>query len=229
VRNPLPFLLPIGVVFLAYAGLVGAAQLPEHTGLTIVAAWVLPAVVLMWIRTETGNLTAPGIGDGMLLLLFGPFLSLYHLIRSRRRRHWGLSVMMGVLLFSVPIGYLGGQTIISLKPIPPRYVEWNGDVKRVTPRFASEAARTDFEWIAAFLADEESAGRQLPTDADDLYARWMERRPQDRLPFDLFTGLGYYYERRDAGYGLWSAGPDRTLDTDDDLWFVWPDAKATMR
>jgi hypothetical protein len=231
-KGPLSLLVPTGLVLLVYATLVGAAQLPEHIGLTFAATWLLPAGVLLWDRSARlkSAVYTPASGIGYLLFLFGPLLALWYLLRTRRDRHWGLTVILAGLAFAPMLGYVSGQLAATLVPIPPRYVELEGRYRRVTRDLASEVAQADFRRLAQFLTEERGANRPLPADADELYARWIERHPYDHPPYDLFTGGGYYYGPRDTGYGLWSAGPDRQLGTEDDPWFVWPPlAQATSQ
>lgn len=226
-RSTFSILVLVGAVAIAYSALVGAEQLPERPVLGAFVSWLVAGGVLFVARTESlrADSSAPGRVSGVLFVLFGPFYVASYLFSTRRQRHWGLSGILASVAFSPFVGYVLGVGATLAWPIPPRYVDF-GDARgpqRVTAQVATATARADFARIARFLADEAAAQRPLPHDGEELYVRWGKARPEERIPLDLFTGVAYYYESRDTGYGLWSAGPDRTFDTADDLWFLWPE------
>lgn len=203
---------------------MAAEQLPA-SAVTLIGGWLVPGMIVLWARQQGASTGRGRLGTAadVLFALFGPLWVVYYLIRTRANRERKLSALLGAVAFAPIGGYVVGFTAFAWFPIPPRYLDL-GDGRgqqRITAEVGSHAADRDFGRLAAFVAAERAAGRGLPTDVDDLYARWS-RRSRDLPPFDPFTGGGYYYEVRDSGYGLWSAGPDHRFDTDDDPWFVWP-------
>ena len=226
-RSTLSVLVPVGTLAIVYSALVGAGQLSERPALGALVGWLLAGTVLLVARAESvrADSSAPGRVSGLLFILFGPLYVAYYLFSTRQQRHWGVSVILTAVAFGSFVGYVVGAGVVAAFPIPPRYVDL-GDTKgsqRVTPQLAAGTAQADFNRIARFLAAEVAAHRPLPQDVDEFYERLGKAQPEERLPIDLFTGFGYHYEPRDTGYGLWSAGPDRTFGTADDLWFLWPD------
>jgi hypothetical protein len=217
--RPLRFLVPLGVLLAAYFALVGAAQLPETALQLLVAGWLLPAAIFL-----SASQHKPPHGWDLWFLLLGPFLVWYYIWRTRRERSSGTSAVFAAIVLSPAIGMLMGSLAAWLVPLPPRYVQLRegGPTLRITAALADSVAHSDFRRIAAFLRDEQARGRSLPADVDDLYRR-LGAAAREATPFDLFTGGGYYYERRDEGYVLWSAGRDRLIGTDDDPWFIWPE------
>src|SRR5919106_5155240 len=122
--KPFHLLVPIGVLLFAYFGLVGAAQLPE-TGLQyVIAAWLMPAAVLVWARADALKNHRPlPPGEGIWFILLGPLLVWYYLWRTRRQRHWGISLLLAVLVLSPGLGVLAGGAMAWTASIPPRYVQ----------------------------------------------------------------------------------------------------------
>lgn len=83
-------------------------------------------------------------------------------------------------------------------------------------------ARSDLAKIALFI-DQAWARELLPETIAEVEDRWHEQRSGAPFPVDPFDGYEYGYERDDqGGYVLWSPGPDRADDTDDDLERVGP-------
>jgi len=78
--------------------------------------------------------------------------------------------------------------------------------------------------ISAMLNAELAAGRELPVDLSGLIQLWMQRYPDTDMPRDPYDGefLGYARLQSGTGYSLFSSGPDRIFDTDDDLEFRFP-------
>lgn len=79
-------------------------------------------------------------------------------------------------------------------------------------RTAGEMAR-----LVDFIRAEHAAGRGTPADAEELYARWTEAHPAEAEPTDPYDGLRLGYARDEAGYFVWSSGPDGEPGTDDDV------------
>jgi hypothetical protein len=78
------------------------------------------------------------------------------------------------------------------------------------PPSADAAARIveqDFARLAAFLNAEQTAGRELPWDEDELYERWRAAHPAEPEPVDPYDGMWYGYEQRGEHFRLWSSGP----------------------
>jgi hypothetical protein len=126
---------------------------------------------------------------------------------------------------------LAGMVVASAVPIPPRYVQLAPGAEwiRVNAATGTEIARRDLGSLADFILGERRAGRPLPSDAFDLYARWLDSENGGwRDPYDPFTGLGYLYDVRDTGFVLWSSGPDKQLGNSDDVWYDWPARTDTM-
>jgi hypothetical protein len=192
----------------------------------LIVGWLAFGMVVVWARQHGASAGRGSLGPAaaVLYVFYGPFWVAYYLLRTRADREPKLTTLLSAVAFAPIGGWLVALPALTFLPIYPRYLDF-GDGRgqqRVTAELGSQVAHRDFGRLVAFLGDERIAGRGLPADADDLYARWSKYRFRDLPPFDPFTGAGYYYEVRDNGYGLWSAGPDHRFQTDDDLWFVWP-------
>jgi len=76
--------------------------------------------------------------------------------------------------------------------------------------------------LSTLLNAELAAGRELPNDLSGLIGLWESRNPGVEMPRDPYDGQYLGYVRVDDGYILYSSGPDRMIDTDDDLEFSFP-------
>lgn len=72
---------------------------------------------------------------------------------------------------------------------------------------AERLVRDDFARIAAFIEAEVAAGRALPWDADELYARWRAAHPGEPELLDPYDGMWYGYEQKGEHFRIWSTGP----------------------
>ena len=97
--------------------------------------------------------------------------------------------------------------------------EHGAEADRLPAAVALQRARRDLRMFATFLEDERSAGRALPADTRELYARWTAAHPDEEEPLDPFDGEPYGYERKEGAYIIWSSGADQEPNTDDDLVF----------
>jgi Zn-dependent protease with chaperone function len=79
------------------------------------------------------------------------------------------------------------------------------------PEVADRQAHQDLERLAAFVHEEDRAGRGLPWDGEELYARWRAAHPHDREPLDPYDGYRYGYEQKGEHFRLWSSGPDEAV------------------
>lgn len=76
--------------------------------------------------------------------------------------------------------------------------------------------------VSGMLNAEMAAGRELPADLSELVELWSTRNPAEEIPRDPYDGQYLGYIRLKDGYILFSSGPDRVVDTDDDLEFRFP-------
>jgi hypothetical protein len=111
------------------------------------------------------------------------------------------------------------QQQAAAEPAEPRY-------EAPPPDVAGAQVTEDFDRLIAFLKQESSAGRALPTDGRDLYKRWSQIRRYEMEPIDPFDGGRYGYETDGEAFVLWSSGPDADPDTEDDINF---DSRANAR
>ena len=140
-----------------------------------------------------------------------------------------------------PVGALRAAAILGLVILPLGFGTWAaasklpammGEAKNSTqantesPGAAnpldSIQARQDLDRIGAFVKAEHGAGRGIPANGRDLWSVWDEAYPDRTMPKDPFDGRGYGYYRTRDGFVLWSVGPDRESDTEDDIVFRWP-------
>jgi Zn-dependent protease with chaperone function len=73
------------------------------------------------------------------------------------------------------------------------------------------------EQLKMFIDAERRHGRPLPWDVWELYERWDAASPKDPRLIDPFTDRWYDYEARGTAYRVWSAGPDGSNRTADDI------------
>ena len=126
------------------------------------------------------------------------------------RMRWGRPVFAAVVVFLIG-GISMGTWLPSLpglgrKPQPP--------AKSAT---ALSQARNDLERLQALIEADARAGRQVPWDVWELYARWSAVHGKDSEPMDPFSGYWYDYDQRGGAYRLWSTGPDGENRTTDDI------------
>ncbi len=88
------------------------------------------------------------------------------------------------------------------------------DFEPPDPALATRQVGEDFAHLAAFIAVEWPDA--VPPSIDEVRARWTERRDEE-FPTDPFDGYDYGYDLTDAGYRLWSSGPDGAPGTEDDI------------
>lgn len=100
-----------------------------------------------------------------------------------------------------------------------RESETGSDYEPPPLEIATAQVDEDFARLSAFLRAELAAGRTMPTDSRDLYKRWNVVRRYDFEPYDPFDGERYGYDADERTYVIWSSGPDRRPDTDDDFCF----------
>ena len=120
-------------------------------------------------------------------------------------------------VFAAIIVFLAGGVSLGYWQ-PPRQIE---DVHhQAVPDSPAVRAQVqkDLEVLRAFVEGEFKAGRPLPWDVHDLYARWSAAKKNDG-PLDPFSGTWYDYDQRGEAYRLWSMGPDDVNRTDDDIVF----------
>jgi Zn-dependent protease with chaperone function len=87
----------------------------------------------------------------------------------------------------------------------------------VEPAAAAAQVRNDLERLRLLIESDTRAGRQVPWDVWELYARWSEVHGKDAPPTDPFSGYWYDYDQRGGAYRLWSTGPDGENRTKDDI------------
>ena len=214
-------------VLSVYGLLVGASMLPGSDTVALASGLLIFLVFLLWARSQLPIANHPLIQHAgvLALLLLAPLAIPYYLFATRRDRPTPRSVAILLAILAPFLFAIGGAYLAWAVPLPPRYLQLQdgGPWIRVTPATGAHIARQDFAVLTEFVTLERSEGRGMPTDVQDLYHRWYAARPDAyRPPLDPFTGLSYYYERRDTGFVLWSAGPDRKVGTVDDTWFQWP-------
>lgn len=92
---------------------------------------------------------------------------------------------------------------------------------------AKSQAQEDLRRLGELLAAAKHAKGEYPADFDALVEFWESELPEEEMPRDPFDGAGYGYTRTDdGGYRLWSSGPDRESETEDDLVRVGPAPSA---
>lgn len=79
-------------------------------------------------------------------------------------------------------------------------------------------AADDLRRFSEFI-DANWRAQGLPPDGEQLYLRWMQVHPDQPVPIDPYSGMGYLYRTEGEGYVLQSVGVDGTPGTPDDL--VW--------
>jgi Zn-dependent protease with chaperone function len=79
--------------------------------------------------------------------------------------------------------------------------------------------KADFAEISKVAAAFHARHGRYPNYDDGLSAAWKEFRPGVPFPDDPFDGDRYGYGSGGDRFWLWSAGPDRESDTDDDIEF----------
>jgi Zn-dependent protease with chaperone function len=85
-----------------------------------------------------------------------------------------------------------------------------------TPETSAQIAH-DLMRLQSMIEADLAAGRPLPWDEWDLYARWKAAHPDEPVPVDPFTGYWYDYDWHDRDYRIWSLGPDAKNRTHDDI------------
>jgi hypothetical protein len=93
----------------------------------------------------------------------------------------------------------------------------SGEWSRPPSPLDSVQVRQDLDRIGNFLLEEQAAGRGLPTNSRDLWSIWKATNPGEAMPKDAYDGTPYGYYRTRDGFVLWSSGPDRKSDTEDDI------------
>lgn len=81
--------------------------------------------------------------------------------------------------------------------------------------------REDLNRLGAFVMAEEAAGRGIPANGRDFATIWKATYSSEAMPRDIDSTAYGYYRTRD-GFVLWSSGPDRESDTEDDMEFRLP-------
>jgi Zn-dependent protease with chaperone function len=137
----------------------------------------------------------------------------------------------------MPVGALRAAAIIGLVLLPIGVGTWVGAAKlpalleqakansQVNGESSQPAANPldsvqvsqDLDRIGDFLLAEQAAGRGLPTNSRDLWSIWKASYPGQAIPKDAYDGTPYGYYRTRDGFVLWSSGPDRKSDTEDDI------------
>ena len=84
-------------------------------------------------------------------------------------------------------------------------------------RDSEATVNRDLTRIKAFIEHDRQAGRPLPWDVWELYARWEAAHPAEDSPTDPFSGYWYDYESHGDAYRIWSSGPDGRTNTADDI------------
>lgn len=87
----------------------------------------------------------------------------------------------------------------------------------VSAEAGRKQAMQDFAALAGFIRAERQAGRDMPWDTGELYARWNASHGVDDEPLDPFGGERYPFAARGEAFRLWCIGPDRRWNTDDDI------------
>lgn len=94
---------------------------------------------------------------------------------------------------------------------------WASGARPQVDQNAEATVGRDLARLKAFIESERKAGRPLPWDVWDLYARWQAAHPDDQNPTDPFSGYWYDYESHDGAYRIWSTGADGRNQTADDI------------
>ncbi len=99
--------------------------------------------------------------------------------------------------------------------------EEEAEVEPLVATIGEEAARhqaeDDLRRLADLIDGHATAAGEYPYDFDALIELWEETYPSEPMPRDPFDGADYGYESAEEGYRLWSSGPDRESETEDDL------------
>jgi hypothetical protein len=88
---------------------------------------------------------------------------------------------------------------------------------------SAEAAR-GLSVLGAFLDAEGRNDLGLPATAGEVRGRWMLRHSGEPIPRDPYDGDYFGYARTGNLFVLWSSGPDRKSETEDDI--VWRSGPA---
>jgi Zn-dependent protease with chaperone function len=131
------------------------------------------------------------------------------------------AAIIGLVL--LPIA-LGGWAAATKLPAVMEEAKQNAEAQRSTetaptpanPLDSAQAVR-DLDRLGAFLRAEDSAGRGIPVNSRDLWSIWKATYPGEPIPLDPFDSTRYGYNRTRDGFVLWSSGPDRESDTEDDI------------
>jgi hypothetical protein len=128
----------------------------------------------------------------------------------RDRLRWARPVFAAVVVFLI-----GGISMGAW--LPSVRGQASGAVLKVESVTGVAQAKKDLERLRTLIDADTRAGRQLPWDVSELYARWSEVHGKDAAPTDPFSGYWYDYDQRAGAYRLWSTGPDGTSRTKDDI------------
>ena len=212
-----------------YECLAAAAQLPDSRGVGDLLFFLVVLAAVGWMRVQLPDTTHStverhrGLRRSVLAAIRLPvhFLVTWH-ARPARRNVAVLTALFAPLVAPVGLAYVGATSV------RPRYVQLQpgGQWLHVTPVTAPQIVYADFRTMVRFVRSELAAGRGLPEDVGVLYERLAALPASVRLLSDPFTGDPYYYEKRSDGFVLWSTGPDRQLNTSDDLSYGWPGADS---
>lgn len=82
---------------------------------------------------------------------------------------------------------------------------------------AQQQAEEDLARLERLLGDYAEENGSYPDDIENLIAAWETAHPDEPMPRDPFDGADYGYQPSEDGYRIWSSGPDRTSETEDDL------------
>jgi Zn-dependent protease with chaperone function len=124
----------------------------------------------------------------------------------------------------VPVFVAGVVAAVLFPAWVARHAPSRATANQTVPKYqppSAEAGTTraqqDFTVLASFIREEERAGRGMPWDTREVYDRWNAANPGGREPRDPFDGTRYAYEQQGSRFKLWSVGPDKEWETDDDL------------
>jgi Zn-dependent protease with chaperone function len=129
----------------------------------------------------------------------------------------GALMVMRVAFAASVVVVVGSAALLAYLP---RLGVKQSDTGSVRPQPAGnleQQVSRDLERLKAFLEIERAAGRDVPWDVWDLYARWQSAHPDDDGPIDPSNGYWYTYRRHGDSYRLSSAGPNGESDTADDV------------
>lgn len=82
---------------------------------------------------------------------------------------------------------------------------------------AVEQVSIDFDLLTGFIHSLRLERGGADFSIEEINETWLERYPGSEKPFDPFDGLDYGYYETDTGFVLWSVGPDREINTADDI------------